>query len=78
MGSRTNFREVLISIHFIREKERIGNNEIRVAGIDYSHEKYIKTHFYRQFTSDQNTYDFIVDSTSQTSFQQFMYINAIF
>lgn len=44
LESRTNFRGVLISIQFIREKKkRRGRNDMIVAGIDYSHEKYVKT-----------------------------------
>ena len=56
----------------------MGNNKIRVPGLYYSCEKYVKTHIYRQFESDQNTYDFLADSTSESSSQQFTYITAIF
>lgn len=56
----------------------MGNNEMRVVGMNYSVEKYVKTHFYRQLISDQNTYDFLIDNTSKLSSQQFMYINTIF
>lgn len=62
-------------IHFIKE---MGNNEMRVANMDPSHEKYVKTHIYGQFTNDQNIYDFLVDNISKRSFQPFMYINEIF
>lgn len=78
MELRRNFRGVLISIYFIREKERMGNNEMRVVGMNYSLEKYVKTHFYRQLISEQNTYDFLIDNTSKLSSRQFMYINTIF
>lgn len=65
-------------MYSIREKERMGNNEMRVGGMDYSLEKYVKTHFYRQLTSDLNTYDFLVDNTSKSSSQQFIYLNTSF
>lgn len=62
----------------MREKERMGNNEMKVVGMNYSLEKYVKTHFYRQLISEQNTYDFLIDNTSKLSSWQFMYINTIF
>lgn len=66
---------MLVYIHFIRE---VGNNEMRVADMDHSNEKYVKTHIYGQFTNDQNTYDFLVDNTSEWSSQPFTYVNEVF
>lgn len=51
---------------------------MRVGGMDYSLEKYVKTHFCRRLTSDLNTYDFLVDNTSKSSSRQFIYLNTSF
>lgn len=51
---------------------------MRVLSMNYSHEKCVKIHFYKQSTSDLNTYEFLVYNTSDSSSQQFTYINTIF
>lgn len=43
---------------------------MRVLGMEYSHEKYVKSLFYSQFLSDQIIYEFLVDNTSESSSQQ--------
>lgn len=38
--------------------------------MEYSHEKYVKPLFYRKFLSDQITYEFLINNTSESSSQQ--------